>query len=229
MQMRGFIGVLYIVAEWLMRIAVANLLWCIVNIPIIYIALSLFLVEMIGELVQVGILITILLPFFFFPASTALVDLFYQWVIQKKDISIIRPFLQSLKNYYVKSMLGGIVLTVIWLIFIVDFYYFARSGLVIVEYFLYLLMIFLIVVTLYFFSVIVHSKEKKVFVILKQALISTISRPFLSFALAVISMIAVYISVNILTFLLPLFLGSFIALISCLAFHYTLHVKKEEE
>lgn len=221
MRIKGVFGILYIATEWLTRLAMVNLLWIGLNLPIVLIALNIYMIHTVEELFQIIVVIALLTPFLFFPASTAMAALIKEWVIDSKDINIMKPFFTAYKKYYMKSMLGGIIITVLWAILAVDFYYFSQSF-PIVKYILYFLFVFLFVFTLYFFSSLTYDMDLKLRDLLKVVLISTISRPFLSFALAIISMIAVYICFNILTFLIPLLVGSFISLISCLAFHYTI-------
>lgn len=221
MQMKGVFKVLYITTEWLTRLAITNLLWILLNTPIIFVYLNIYLVKSHGEKIGLMVLIALLVPFIFFPATSAMVKLIKNWIIERQDTNIFKPFFKAYRTYYLKSMSGGFIITIIWILLIIDFYYLPQL-LFIMEYILYFLFILLLIFTLYFFSSLTYQPFSSLQVILKTALINTIRKPFLSFFIAVISMIAVFISFNILTFLIPLLVGSFIALISCLSFYYVL-------
>lgn len=229
MNIRGFYGVLYIAADWMFRLASVNLLWILCNFPVVFFALGLLIVETTEELIPLGIMIVLLLPFFFFPASTAMVNIIKQWVIDEKDINVLKPFFQSYRKYYLKSFFGGIFITIFWLIFVIDYIYFF-DRLIVMNYVLYFLLIMLIVYTIYFFSSVQYYSEESIGKILNENLRQTIRKPLVSFIVAVLSLLAIYISFNLLTFLIPLLMGSFIALISCLSYRFTRdEVKKVNE
>ncbi|GAA0304146.1 putative membrane protein YesL [Gracilibacillus halotolerans] len=68
----GLMGVFYTFSEWVMRLLIINLLWITFNIPIVYLVINLIAVENINELFMVAMTIAALLPFVFFPATSAL-------------------------------------------------------------------------------------------------------------------------------------------------------------
>src|SRR5690625_7725182 len=47
-----------------------------------------------------------------------------KWVMKEIDIPIIRSFWSYYKENYLRSMLGGLILDVIWIIYVLDYYYF---------------------------------------------------------------------------------------------------------
>lgn len=220
MRIRGIFGILYIASEWLVRLASVNLMWIIFNIPLIFISLGFYTAETFDEIIQIAVLAIIILPFTFFPATSAMTDIVKQWVIDQNDTKLIKPYWTAYKKYYWKSFLGGIIITIIWLIFILDYALLAEK-LIVLQYILYFIFVMLLVFTIYFFSTINYIHDKKLRAILKTTLIQTIRKPFLSFAIAVLSLLIIFISFQLLTFLIPLLVGSFIALISCLSYSYT--------
>src|SRR5699024_3839600 len=83
MELSGVVGSLFRVSEWLMNFFLINLFWFLFNFPIVYVVLSMILVESdygtytytlaiaSNEDLYMIILVTlVLLPFIFFPATT---------------------------------------------------------------------------------------------------------------------------------------------------------------
>src|SRR5690625_5010743 len=112
MSTRGFFGVLYIVADWLFRLASVNLLGIGCNLPLIFFALGFLLVESAGELMQIAIIDLVLLPFTFFPASTAMVNIVKQLIIDQNDTDLVKPFFRAYRKFYRQSVGGGVFITI---------------------------------------------------------------------------------------------------------------------
>src|SRR5690625_6075648 len=101
----------------------------------------------------------ILLPFVFFPATTAMFSVIRRWIIGEVDVRIITPFWQYYKSNYVRSMLAGLAVMLIWIIFLLDYYYFVNFVHEGFEYLFYGLFIFLFMFTIHFFSNTARSEE----------------------------------------------------------------------
>lgn len=214
------IGKLYNLSEWLIRYLKVNLLWFIFNIPIVFLLLNLLIVKSTNEIISISIVIFALLPFLFFPATTSLFAVIRECFKNSEDIPIVRSFLIFYKENYVRSMTGGLVIGVIWIIFIVDYYYFTVYVSELFFYFFILLFTLLISFTLHFFSVTVHF-ESKLFKALKNSILVTIASPILSILLGVLTVLFVYLSFNYITFIIPLFMGSLISIVSYRVFYKT--------
>src|SRR5690625_4717396 len=221
MRANGLMGSLYHISEWVMRFLVTNLLWLIFNLPIVYLAVHLIIVENISELVMVTITIAVLMPFIFFPATVAMFAVTRKWVMKEIDIPIIRSFWNYYKENYLRSMLVDLILSMIWIIYVLDYYYFM---LLISESFTYTLffflsflflivLVFLVAFTFNFISFTVHIHERLV-MSLKDTLIFTIGSPLISLSISVVNAFIVYISFSVYTFLIPFFMGSLIAFVS---------------
>src|SRR5690625_821087 len=168
MRANGLMGSFYHISEWVMRFLVTNLLWFIFNLPIVYLAVHLIMVENMSELVMVTITIAVLMPFIFIPATVAMFAVTRKWVMKEIDIPIIRSFWSYYKENYLRSMLGGLILDVIWIIYVLDYYYFmvlnSESYSSTLLFFLSILFLivfaFLVAFTFNFISYTVHIHER---------------------------------------------------------------------
>lgn len=231
MAASGLISVFYTISEWVMRLLTINLLWITFNIPIAYLVINLIAVESVNELFMVAITIAVLLPFVFFPATTAMFAVTRKWVMKETDIRIIRSFLHYYKENYVRSMVGGLIIGAVWIIYVLDYYYFILlKGESFSSTFLFFLSIvflivfmFLLVFTFNFISYNVHINERLLKSI-KEALIITIGNPMISISICGLNALIIYISFSVLTFLIPFFMGALIALTSFAGF-YMIYLK----
>lgn len=218
MRTDGLIGVLYIITEWIMRLAVVNLLWILFNIPIIFIGLNLLIVDTTGEFIFFCVIIMILLPFFFFPATMSMFAIVREWITKEADVKLIRSFWKHYKENYIRSMLGGLIIVFIWSVLLVDYYYFVNFINDVLKYLFYALFFFLIMFTIHFFSNTVHF-HSKLLPSLKNSLLMTLKNPIISLVVTFINIIIIVISFKLAPFLIPFFMGSLITFISFFAFH----------
>jgi uncharacterized membrane protein YesL len=94
--MRGFIQGLYTLCEWIMRLAILNVLWV--------------LFSLLGAIV-LG----------FFPATSSMFEITRKWLNGEVDIPILRCFWESYKKNFLKANLLGFLLVIIGVILYVDF------------------------------------------------------------------------------------------------------------
>jgi uncharacterized membrane protein YesL len=212
----GLMGGLYRLCDWFMRFSVINLLWIVFNIPVVFILFNIVFVEHKGIQFFLLVPLLILLPLLFFPATTAMFASARDWVI-KDEGTTIKQYWRYYKENYLKSLIGGLVLTAVWTIWAVDYYYFSKDNAILMGIFL-LLGIVLFVFSINFFSVISHY-HLKLLTALKNTLFITIGSPVLFLTILISSSILLYISLNIFWFLLPFFTGSLIAYLSFSAFY----------
>src|SRR5690625_5662858 len=104
MQTNGIIGGLYTITEWATRLALTNILWLIFNIPVLLSVLTLLIVTSMHDLIFISAITVILLPLFFFPATSAMFAVIRRWIIGEVDVRIISSFWQHYKRNYVRSM-----------------------------------------------------------------------------------------------------------------------------
>lgn len=209
---------IYGLFEWISRLFFTNILWVILNIPIIYLIISLIFVENRSQFIGVIMYMVAIAPFLFFPATVALFAVVRKWIMNEQDIPIFSYFWRFFKENYRKSLLTGIILETIWIILIADAYYFMTY---ISDWFLYpflVLFFFLAVFTLHVFSATVHF-EVKVFQSLKNAMFMTIGRPLLTIMIGIVNIFIVYISITKMPFLIIATLGTVIGLVSFWGFY----------
>jgi uncharacterized membrane protein YesL len=213
----GLILKLYRFSEWVTRIAGLNLLWLCFNIPIAYLTVNIFLVQTADQLLVNLITIAFLTPFIFFPSTTALFGVVRKWVLGETDTKLLRSFWKFYKENYVRSMLGGLVIIPIWIILVVDYFYFTNADSPLFYLFL-LLSMFILVFTVHFFSNTVHF-HLKFGATLKNSMILAIGRPAHTIGITLISAIILYISFNLFTFLIILGMGTLISYGSFFVFY----------
>lgn len=218
MRTDGLIGVLYIITEWIMRLAVTNLLWVLFNVPIIFIGLNLLVVDSTDQFIFLCVVVLVLLPFFFFPATMSMFAVVRGWIINEADVKIIRSFWKHYKMNYVRSMFGGIIIVLIWAVLLVDYYYFVNFISDLIKYLFYALFFFLIMFTIHFFSNTVHF-HSKLLPSLKNSLLMTLKNPIISLIVTFINILIIVISFKLAPFLIPFFMGSLITCISFMAFN----------
>ncbi|MGU3470557.1 YesL family protein [Paenibacillus sp. D51F] len=227
MEMRGIMGGFYRISEWIMRLAVTNILWIVCSLPFAFFVFTAFLstgleenaMSMFYWWLVMGLAAA---PFTLFPATSAMFGVARKWVMGDLDVPLFRTYFRHYKENYLQSMIGGIVYALLFGIMIVDFKYFqGNSSLQLVSY-VFLGLILLLGISLFnFFSMVVHY-HMKTFQLLKNAVLITIGRPLRSFSTAIVSGFIIYISFSTkLTWLIPFFMGSIIAYFAFWNFYLT--------
>ncbi|WP_249870287.1 YesL family protein [Oceanobacillus saliphilus] len=219
MKNSGLIGGLYVLSEWIMRFSVINLLWIFFNLPIVFIVVSILFAEQMSNVSILLPLLLVITPFLFFPATAAIFATVRDWIIDndKENDGLIRSYWRYYKENYRKSLLGGTFLTILWLIWGVDYYYFSQVSIILMFAFVIMGAV-LFVYTINFFSVAVHY-NMKLGSILKNTLYVTIGSPLLFFTILLGNGLLLIMSFNTIHFLLPFFTWSLLAFISFSAFY----------
>jgi len=214
----GFMGGLYAISEWIMKFSLINLFWILFNIPIVFLLLNLLFIEQIEELPLLLIPLILLTPILFFPATTAMFGMVRDWIIKDEDSShLFKNYWRYYKENFKRSVSSGLILTIAWVIWAADVYYFVDKSSVMMFLFL-ILGIILFVFSINLFSVTVHYHLKFV-TALKNTLFLTIGSPVLFIAVAISSGVVLYLSLNVFRFFLPFLTGSLIAFLSFSAFY----------
>lgn len=223
----GLMGGIFKLSEWFMKFTLVNILWLIFNLPIVFLLLNLLLSETVAGKLLFLIPMIILLPFIFFPATTAMFAMAREWVFKDRENNVIvKTYWKYYKENYKRSMLNGFLLTIIWGIWSADIYYFVENSIYMFCFFL-IMGIPLYVFTLNLFSVTVHydmSYRKA----LKTTFFITMGSPTLFLAVAISTGFVLYLSVNIFSFLIPFLTGTLMAFFSFSAF-YSRYLKVVED
>ncbi|MTW87671.1 DUF624 domain-containing protein [Virgibacillus dakarensis] len=217
MEFRGFAGLFYKISDLITMFTGSNLLWALFNLPLLYLVFSMLFVQNSNQLITLVVTMLILAPFIFFPATTAMFGVIRKRILGE-DIKLMQSFWRYYKENYGRSMVGGLLIGFMWIVLIVDYYFFTAY---VANWFMYpflILALFLFVFTLHFFSLTVHvdSKLKETF---KVGLLLTLGNPLLTLGLGVITGFIIYVSFQVVTFLIPFFMGSLISYLSFLAFY----------
>ncbi|WEG11733.1 DUF624 domain-containing protein [Pullulanibacillus sp. KACC 23026] len=218
MKVLGMAGGIYRACEWVMRFASLNLIWVIVNLPIALLIINLLNANQLSQVIFSYAAIGVLIPFLIFPSTTAVFGVVRKWVMKEGDIKVWHSFFNFYKENYLKSMSGGLVITLMW--FIVTFYLYSlylHLGLGLLPVYI-LIYVVLSVFTLHFFSLTVHF-DIKLLSTFKNSFLITIGRPINTLGMALVSCLIVFLSVKIVSFFLPFFIVSLIAYPSFLGFY----------
>jgi uncharacterized membrane protein YesL len=218
--MRGMMGGFYRLSEWIMRLAVTNVLWLLCSLPFWFVGLNGFMAmnATAGDsaatqalLIQTIIIMAILSPFTFFPATSAMFSVARKWVTGEADVPLLRTYFRSYKQNFKQAMLGGILYAVLSSVLIIDYqvYLTKMDGFQVVAYLFIALMLLLLVSLHHFFSLLSHF-HMKTLQLLKNALVLTIGRPIRSVFMTLGTAAVLAITVRF-TFLIPFFFGSIIA------------------
>jgi len=215
----GFMGGLYAISEWIMKFSMINLFWILFNIPIVFLLLNLLFIEQKEALPFLLIPIILLMPILFFPATTPMFGMVRGWISKDEGSShLFKSYWGYYKENYKRSALIGLILTLAWMIWAADVYYFFNDNNSIMMFLFMIMGIILYVFSINLFSVTVHY-HMKLFTALKNTLLLTIGSPVLFIAVAISSGVVLYISLNVFRFFLPFLTGSLIAFLSFSAFY----------
>jgi uncharacterized membrane protein YesL len=139
MQNNVVFGRLYIVCDWIMKLAYLNLLWILFSVS--------------------GLIV-----FGSIPASVSLFTIVRKWMVNKEsDLPIFHTFFQNYKSEFLKSNKLGLILVFMGLFLYYDFKLISATG-GMLQYTLtvplLLISIFYLITLLYFFPVYVHFDQK---------------------------------------------------------------------
>jgi len=224
--MRGMMGGFYKLSEWIMRLAVINVLWLVCGLPFWFLGLTGFLsmngaseADLTGLLQQTIIFMAVVAPFTFFPATSAMFSVARKWVMGDTDVPLFKTYFRSYKGNYKQAMIGGILYAFLFAVLIIDYQvYLTRfQTLQLVAYLFIALLILLLVSLHHFFSLLSHF-HMKTLQLLKNALVLTIGRPIRSIFMTLGTAAVLFISARF-TFLIPFFFGSVIATFTFYNFH----------
>ncbi|NTZ18763.1 DUF624 domain-containing protein [Paenibacillus sp. JMULE4] len=228
MEFRGMMGGFYRISEWIMRLSVINILWVICAIPFFLLGLVLLQSQTGDQVVQTLFLMAVVSPFTIFPSTAAMFTVARKWLTGEEDVPLLKTFFRGYKENFLQSMLGGFIYILLGVILYTNFrFYGSQTGVFGVLRFLVLSLTVVLIISLFhFFSIMTHL-HMKWFQIVKNAILITIGNPIRSLSMMVLNVIILYVSFAIFTFLIPFFMGSFIAIVSF--WHFNLIFGKLQE
>lgn len=241
MEFKGAMGGLYRITEWISRIAFSNILWALCSVPFLFAAVMKMIMMGSGtgganEQITLNWVLGVLAPFTVFPATAALFTVVRKWVMGNTDVGTFRTFFQGYKENYFKSMLGGLIYTVLFVVMYVDVtvYMTQMANFRIVGILMLVLMIILFVSMFNFFSIVVHYQMSFKEVVTNSVLL-TIARPIRVFSTLIGAAVLVYIGLRY-TVLYALCIPTLIAMLAFFNFYATynklqlqVEKKKQEE
>ncbi|SMF78476.1 Uncharacterized membrane protein YesL [Paenibacillus uliginis N3/975] len=233
MEMKGAMGGLYKVTEWITRIAFTNILWALCSSPFLFMLLTKFLMAMQtpnahNEQILANWIMGILAPFLLFPATAAMFTVVRKWVMGDPDIPIFKTFFKGYKENYKQAMIGGFVYTLLFVIMYIDYtvYMTQLKDFQLVGIVMLVLLLVLFVSMFNFFSMTVHY-EMKTRQLLKNAILLTLIRPFRVFSTLAGCAVLVFIGTK-MPVLFVFFLFSLMALLAFFNFYAT-YLKMQEQ
>ncbi|MDQ0338622.1 putative membrane protein YesL [Caldalkalibacillus uzonensis] len=181
MELTGFMGVLFRICEWIMRLAYAQLLWLIFT------------------LAGLGVL-------GFFPATAALFSVTRKWIMKQTEIPIFKHFWQIYKNDFFTANAVGYIMGIIG--FALYFYLFLFQSMegslsIILTVLTIMLGIIYLMTLLFIMPVFVHY-DLKVLQFVKYAFIIAVSSPLHAVLMAA-AVAAVYYLLTVFHGLIPFF------------------------
>ncbi|WP_078552554.1 YesL family protein [Bacillus alkalicellulosilyticus] len=206
MDVKGFTGVIMVICEWVMRLAVVNLLW------------------MLGTLVGLGV-------FGIMPATISLFTVTRKWMLGDLDVPIFKTFVSTYKKEFIKSNLAGLLFAFVAYVLYIDFLFVSTlEGMLHTVLMVALLTAVLCycVIVLYFFPLYVHY-ELKLFQYFKRSLLLGLIRPF-STIMIVIALATIYIPFLLFPALIPFFgvsLGGYV--IMYISYRLFTNIAKKQE
>jgi uncharacterized membrane protein YesL len=236
-EMRGLMGGLYRISEWIMRLSGTNLMWFIFSIPFFFTLIPMLVpvqenVDPTDVLVQMSILAAIVAPFTLFPATTAMFSVVRKWVMGDVDVPLIKTFWKGFRENYKQSMLGGFMYAALGAVLSINYTFYSKQAgnLSIVSVIFIVLMILLLASLLYFFSILSHL-HMKTLQIVKNALMLTVGNPLGTIVMVAANLVILYFSFLQFTFLIPFFMGSLCATATFYLFYktyLTIQIKQEQ-
>lgn len=240
LEFRGLMGGLYRISEWIMRLSVINVLWVVCSAPFFFLGFLGMVAAAQQQSTQVFgqtlILMAIVAPFTFFPATAAMFTVARKWVTGDADVPLFKTFFRGYKENYLQAMFGGLVFVLIGTIIYVNYtFYLRQSGTLSLLSVLFIVLTFILAAAMFhFFSIMVHF-HMKFWQLIRNSFLITIGNPAMTVLLLVGNGIVLYFSLFRFTFLVPFFMGSLIAYASFWNFYRifermkTLSEQKEKE
>lgn len=198
------------------RLVFTNVIWIIFSVPFFMFLESLILGGNLDYYTFYWIGASILVPTLFFPATTAMYAVLRKFIMGEV-VPIPQSFVKFFKENYESSFLGGIVISLLWLILIYLYLAFASTDQMF-QVILIIIAVVLLVFTLNFFAITSHL-EMSLIQTFKSAAYITAGRPIITAVVGIISTAIIYASVKISPLILIIIGGALITEISFRLFY----------
>lgn len=191
--MNTMINRLYILTEWISKLAYLNFLWILFSL--------------------LGLVI-----FSLTPSTVAMFTIIRRWLKQDDDFSIFKTFFNTFKQEFFKSNIIGLILVLLYAFIVIDLFYLkAGNNIPFIFIPLYLFIFAVIMTTLYIFPVYSHY-DLKAFTIIKNSFLLMLINPITNIVI-ILSLVITFYIMKLLPALFVFFGVSFPSLI-IMAFCY---------
>ncbi|WP_059105960.1 YesL family protein [Shouchella shacheensis] len=204
METGGFMGGLYKLSEWIMRLAILNLLW-------------------------IGFTLAGLVLFGLFPATAAAYAITRQWIRGESDLPLFKTFCSYFFKDFWRVQALGYILTAITIILYIDILFIFQSSNAFLNMLfipLLLLCVVFAITAMYAFSVFAHY-ELSIPQVLKHSVLHVLVRPFLSIGMLV-TVGALFYAMQFLPGVIPVF-GVSVPILTIMWFSHSGFVRNEEK
>lgn len=190
----GFMSGLHVIADWIMRLSIVNLFWLMINLPVAGLIFFILISPNASAMVVLAIPLFFLVSLLFFPSTIAVFALVRDWVVGNEVASISKAYWGHLKETYRQSLVIGLILSVAWLIWGADLYYFNNHHELLAVVFVFIGFL-LLVYTMNVLSVHVHFNVKRTQQF-KNAFLVTFGNPVLTILILAVTVIIAYLSIR---------------------------------
>lgn len=219
----SFLGKVFKLTEWFMWLVTINLLWMITNLPIVLLGLLMMLSTSTLGIIVLAIPVAILSPILLFPSTMATFAVVRELILHGRLPTVFKTYWSFFKKGYKKSLSLGSILTIGWLILVVDgYYFFEKSQMIFIVLVVIGLVLFVYTIMTFCLAVHYHMTNKEIF---KNAFFITLGSPLLFFFTLIGNGLLLYVTVKKLLFLIPFLLISISVFLTFYIFYrFTLRV-----
>ena len=212
MELSGITGKFLGVSEWVMFFLTVNLLWLLFNLPIIYFSVSLLFVGSTEELHTLLVLLLIMTPLIFVPATTAMFAIVRKKIMGNYAGALIQQYWKFYRSNYLRSLVGGLIFIPLWVIWGINFTL-ANSGIGSPFFYFYMIITsILLTFTNYFLADSVHF-TLNVFASLRKSIFMVVGYIHYTIGLTIVAGVTIFLIYAFHPALAVLFSGSIIAYI----------------
>lgn len=191
--MNTMINRLYILTEWISKLAYLNFLWILFSL--------------------LGLVI-----FSLSPSTVAMFTIIRRWLKEDDDFPIFKTFFYTFKQEFFKSNIIGLILVLLYAFIVIDLFYLkVGNNFVFIFIPLYLFIFAVIMTTLYIFPVYSHY-DLKAFTIIKNSFLLMLINPITNIVI-ILSLVITFYIMKLLPALFVFFGASFPSLV-IMAFCY---------
>lgn len=201
------------------RLIKTNLLWFVHTIPFFIFIYLIFIGNDFSDNILYWVAAAVFAPTLVFPATTAMYAVLRKFVMGE-EVPISQSFFKYYKENYLRSLIGGIIITILWIGFTFLYVSYADTN-QLVQVILFILAIALLMFMLNFFAITSHL-EMTLMSTFKSSFFITIGSPILSAVVGIVAYGLIYLSINFSPLLMIIISGALIAHINFAGFYRTM-------